>query len=94
MTFYQKPRKNHYQPKVTYEELVEMTKYGLDKTRGNLSAINIEEVNSDLSLKRNNKIYIGGEVLDCDGMCGGYNLQFAFSCAFVINESLLKKTMK
>ena len=56
--------------------------------------INIEEVNSDLSLKRNNKIYIGGEVLDCDGMCGGYNLQFAFSCAFVINESLLKKTMK
>ena len=53
--------------------------------------VNIDEVNEDLSLKRDSRIYLGGEVLDCDGMCGGYNLQFAFSCAFVINESLKNK---
>lgn len=50
--------------------------------------VNLEEVNKDLSLKRNKRIFVGGEVLDCDGMCGGYNLQFAFSCAFLINESI------
>lgn len=56
--------------------------------------VSINEVNDDLSLKKDNKIYVGGEVLDCDGMCGGYNLQFAFSCAFMINESIRKKTIR
>jgi len=53
--------------------------------------VNLSEINKDLSLVKNNKIYLGGEVLDCDGMCGGYNLQFAFSCAFTIYESLKKR---
>lgn len=57
--------------------------------------VDIDEVNEDLSLKRAPNIYVGGELLDCDGMCGGYNLQFAFSCAFMINESLKnKKTIR
>ena len=56
--------------------------------------VSIGEINEDLSLKKDNKIYLGGEVLDCDGMCGGYNLQFAFSCAFKINDSIRKKTTR
>ena len=48
----------------------------------------LNQVNLDLTLKDNPHILIGGEVLDCDGVCGGYNLQFAFSCAFTINETL------
>ena len=56
--------------------------------------VSIDEINEDLSLKNNSKVYIGGEVLDCDGMCGGYNLQFAFSCAFAINDSIRKKTSR
>ena len=57
--------------------------------------VDVSELNDDLSLKSNNNIYLGGEVIDCDGMCGGYNLQFAFSCAFVINESIRnKKTIR
>lgn len=55
--------------------------------------VSIDQLNSDLSLKKNRNIYLGGEVIDCDGMCGGYNLQFAFSSAFLIAESI-KKTMK
>ncbi len=54
--------------------------------------VNLNQINSDLSLKDNSNIFIGGEVLDCDGMCGGYNLQFAFSCSFVINESIRKRS--
>lgn len=57
--------------------------------------VDISEINEDLSLKKNSNVYLGGEVLDCDGMCGGYNLQFAFSCAFKISESIKnKKTIR
>lgn len=57
--------------------------------------VDVNELNEDLSLKKYNNIYLGGEIIDCDGMCGGYNLQFAFSCAFVIGESLKnKKTIR
>lgn len=52
--------------------------------------VKLNQLNSDLSLKKDSRIYVGGELLDCDGMCGGFNLQFAFSCAFVINESIRK----
>ena len=52
--------------------------------------VEISELNDDLSLKKDNRIYLGGELIDCDGLCGGYNLQFAFSCAKVISEAIRK----
>lgn len=52
--------------------------------------VKISEINNNLSWKKDNKIYFGGELIDCDGMCGGYNLQFAFSCAKVISDSIKK----
>lgn len=54
----------------------------------------LSEVNSDLSLKKNKKIYIAGELLDIDGVCGGYNLQYAWSSAGVIAESIKDKLNK
>lgn len=50
--------------------------------------VSLEEINPNLSLKKDNHIYIGGELLDICGMCGGYNLMFAFSCALEIGESI------
>ncbi len=52
--------------------------------------VEISELNNDLSLRKDKRVYLGGELIDCDGMCGGYNLQFAFSCAKVISESIKK----
>lgn len=52
--------------------------------------ISIEEINNDLSLKKYNNVYVGGEIIDVDGVCGGYNLMFAFSCALEIFRSLKK----
>lgn len=52
--------------------------------------VKIEELNNNLSWKKDNRIYLGGELIDCDGLCGGYNLQFAFSCAKVISDSIKK----
>ena len=48
----------------------------------------IEEVNENLTLKGNPHILIGGELLDVDGICGGYNLMFAFCCGLKIGDYL------
>ena len=53
--------------------------------------ININEVNSNLELKKYKNIYIGGECLDVDAKCGGYNLHFAFSSALTIYNDLVNK---
>ena len=45
--------------------------------------VNLNEVNSRLEYIKNNTLHFGGEVLDIDGRCGGYNLHFAFSCAIL-----------
>lgn len=50
--------------------------------------ISLEEVNSDLSLKKDSNIFVSGEMLDVDGVCGGYNLMFAFCCALKIGEKI------
>lgn len=33
-------------------------------------------------------LYAGGEVLDADGPCGGYNLMFAFACGLTAAEAM------
>lgn len=44
----------------------------------------LEEINlKTLSHKKNEQLFFVGEVLDVDGDTGGYNLQFAFSSAYV-----------
>ena len=53
--------------------------------------VSLSEVTSQLCLKNNNNIYIAGELLDIDGVCGGYNLQYAWSSAGVIAEDIKRK---
>lgn len=38
--------------------------------------------------------YAVGEVLDADGLCGGYNLQWAWSSAFAAAEDIRRKLIK
>jgi predicted Rossmann fold flavoprotein len=48
-------------------------------------------VDDNLKLKKYSKIYVAGELLDVDGICGGYNLQFAWSSAGVIVRDIKKR---
>ena len=43
---------------------------------------------STFAVKRLPGVYAAGEVLDVDGNCGGYNLQFAWSSAYVAAQSI------
>ena len=56
--------------------------------------VSLSEVTGQLCLKNNNNIYIAGELLDVDGVCGGYNLQYAWSSAGVIAEDIKRKLIK
>ena len=49
------------------------------------------EVTDTFALKRLPGAYAVGEVLNVDGDCGGYNLQFAWSSAYVAAMDMAKK---
>lgn len=53
-----------------------------------------EELNvSTLESNRIKRLYICGETVDVDGSCGGYNLQWAWSSAFVAAQSVVKEIL-
>ena len=50
--------------------------------------ISLKEVNpADLSSRLVKGLYFAGEILDLDGPCGGYNMQWAFSSGFLAGHA-------
>lgn len=64
--------------------------YGLELSQVAYGGIETKELNDDLSLKKYPDFYAGGELVDADGVCGGYNLMFAFISGIIIANSLKK----
>ncbi len=62
---------------------------GAQVTAGGVDAAEVD--GQTLEIKRLPGVYAAGEVLDVDGNCGGYNLQFAWSSAYVAAESISKR---
>lgn len=58
-------------------------------SQSTLGGITLKEVNdTSLESKIVPNLYLGGELIDVCGFCGGFNLQWAWSCAGVISKSL------
>lgn len=53
--------------------------------------IEVNQVNNKLESLTYKNMYIAGETLDVDGVCGGYNLHFAFYSGLVIAKDILGK---
>ena len=51
----------------------------------------IDEVEADLSISSMPNMYIIGEALDIDGLCGGYNLAWAWISASIVADSINAK---
>lgn len=48
-----------------------------------------DEINPEtMESKKNKGLYILGEAIDCNGDCGGFNLQFAFATAYIAAKEL------
>ncbi len=76
-------------------------KFEVQGTRGykfaqvTAGGIAMTEINLDTmaSLKANN-LYITGEVMDVDGDCGGYNLQWAWATGYIAGNSVSRNEEK
>ncbi len=69
--------------------------YDFDRAQVTVGGISLEEVNNKtLESKKVKNLYIIGELLDIDGICGGYNLHWAFASAVLAAESITKKLQK
>ena len=65
--------------------------YGFDRAQVTIGGIELSELNEDLELKNLPNVYVCGEALDIDGMCGGYNLHFAFTSGIFVARKIFKK---
>ena len=85
--------------KVQIEKIVSTCKNFKLKVTGNLGFKNSQVTKGGLDLSQfDNKtmqsklvkgLYATGEVLDVDGDCGGFNLQFAYSSSRVASQGIL-----
>ena len=60
-----------------------------DHAQVTVGGIDIKEVVPEsLESRKNAGLYICGEILDIDGNCGGYNLQWAWTSAYIVSKSI------
>ncbi len=53
--------------------------YGYKASQVTSGGVSLGDIGSDLAFRNNSGIYCIGELLDVDGRCGGYNLQWAWT---------------
>ncbi len=64
---------------------------GFDYAQVTKGGIPLAEVTECLESRFAKDLYFAGEILDVDGQCGGYNLQWAYSSARVVADALNAK---
>ncbi len=68
---------------------------GFHMAMATAGGISLKEVNpSTMESRKQKGLYFAGEVLDIDGNTGGYNIQAAFSTAYLCAESIKNKIKK
>ena len=63
---------------------------GFNNSQVTAGGIATDEFNADLQSKKIEGLFAAGEILDIDGDCGGYNLQWAWSSAMVAANSAVE----
>ena len=73
---------------------VEVVGTNLGEETVTAGGIDLDEINSKtMESKKYSNLYFIGEVLNIDGFCGGFNLQNAWSTAFVASEGIKNKEL-
>lgn len=63
---------------------------GFSNSQVSAGGIAVGELTDDLESRRVRGLFFAGEIIDIDGDCGGFNLQWAWSSAAVAAEGVLK----
>lgn len=61
--------------------------FSWDKAQVTAGGVPMREINADMSSKACGGIYLCGELLNIDGICGGYNLHWAWASGCIAGES-------
>ncbi|MDE5667292.1 MAG: aminoacetone oxidase family FAD-binding enzyme, partial [Clostridia bacterium] len=64
---------------------------GFDYAQVTKGGINMGEVSDELESRLVKNLFFAGEILDVDGDCGGYNLQWAFTGGMAAADAILKR---
>lgn len=64
---------------------------GFDYAQVTRGGIPMSEINANLESKKQKNLYLCGEILNVDGECGGYNLQWAFSSGAAVAKSIINR---
>ncbi len=64
--------------------------YDFGSAQVTVGGVNVQSLNDDLSSRLEKNVYFVGEILDNDGLCGGYNLMWAFGSALYVGDKLWK----
>lgn len=71
------------------KQYTRLTARGFEFAQVTSGGIGADEINTDtLELKKHKGIYVTGEALNADGLCGGHNLQFAWSTGRMAADSI------
>ena len=73
---------------LTYFKLEIKSTYGFKDSQVTRGGIKTSELNEDFSLKKYNNLFVCGELIDINGLCGGYNLMFAFMSGLLVAKRI------
>ena len=59
---------------------------GFDMAQVCAGGLSMAEINTHFAMKRCPSVYVVGELLDVDGICGGYNLQWAWTSGYLAGQ--------
>lgn len=52
--------------------------------------VDLSEIKYSLESKKQKNCFLAGEVIDINGLCGGYHISFCLQCAKIIAEGIMK----
>ena len=56
---------------------------GFDKAQVTMGGIPVSEIDDTMQSRKVKGLYFAGEIIDVDGRCGGYNLQWAWTSGHI-----------
>ena len=66
---------------------------GYDKAQATSGGVPFTEVDEGLQLNRMQGVYVAGELMDVDGRCGGYNLQWAWTSGAIAGSAAAERAL-
>ena len=83
-----------------FADLLKQVKFPITGVRGfqfaqvTCGGIPVTELTKQMESERVEGLYFAGEIVDVDGMCGGYNLQWAWSGGAVAGTAAAEKSVR